>query len=125
MKIVRIWKQFKARAQVLQLAFFSLFLLPGLVISPHGINPHNFALSTLSNDNPLLKPIFDFFGAIWDNLSKLVSGLTDAINNWFSAVWNVQWNDIPVGPVIFIGLIIISLAMIWGFFKLRQFTRTD
>jgi len=101
--------------QYLRHLYFALFLIPGQLVRS----------TTLDTDNPILQPIFDFFSSIWTGLSNLWTGLTDAINNWFTSVLSYTYMGIPVGPLIMIGIVILSGAMIWGFFKLRQFMQDE
>ena len=75
--------------------------------------------------NPILDPIFSFFQSIWNGLSNLWNGLVNAINSWFYAVWHYNYMGIPVGPLLFIAISIVALMMVWGFFKLRSWLRTD
>ncbi len=75
--------------------------------------------------NPILDPIFSFFSSIWSGLSNLWNGLVSAINNWFVAVWNYKYMGIPVGPLLFIAIGVGALMMIWGFWQVRKWLRTD
>ncbi len=75
--------------------------------------------------NPILDPIFSFFSAIWNGLANMWNGLVAAIVNWFSAVWSYQYLGIPVGPVLFIGMLILAFVMIWGFVKLKELFGDD
>ncbi len=91
--------------------FFTLFLLTTYLRTFGG--------------NPILDPIFNFFKSIWNGLSNLWNGLVSAINNWFHAVWNVNYMGIPVGPLLFVAISVGALFMLWGFMKLRKYLRTS
>ncbi len=95
--------------------FLSLLLIPG----------HLTALDAGDTGNPILDPIFGFFRSIWQGLSNLWTSLVRAISNWFWVVLNYKYMGIPVGPLLFIAIGVGALMMVWGFWKLRQFLRTD
>lgn len=103
--------------QYLRHLYFALFLIPGQLIR---------STALASNDgSSFLQPIFDFFSAIWGDLTSLFGNLTNAISSWFYAVWSFKYDNIPVGPLLFVGLTIGALFMLWGFMQIRRYLRTN
>ena len=100
--------------------FFSLFLLS---LQPIGtLRYHSLA------GNVILDPIFNFFKSIWSGFSDMWKNFTSAVGNWFTTVFSYKYggpNGIPVGPLLFLAILVAGFLIVWGFFKVRQWTRTD